>query len=112
MQGVSNWKEIKNEVNNVFYYIDFYSKENTCIWICYDGDILNNKGVYQSAVNLQKDLESSNIKTLFVLWDKKYGKGIDDVLINGNKNKLIKMEKLPIIKFDKKGNRITKINIF
>ena len=100
MQGTANWRAIKPEIEKILntYSVE-YPKEKAQIWLCYDSDFQESgkKEVLKSLKSIKRDLESLGLKILFVVWNKKYGKGIDDVINSGNIDKLKKIENLSVL---------------
>ena len=55
--------------------------------IAFDADLMRKPEVKKAAIKLQKKLSKYEIPVRFMVWDEKYGKGADDVIINGNADK-------------------------
>lgn len=90
MQGITSWKDkIKPEI--------LHLQESTCIkgiFICYDADMSSNVQVYYQCKEMVKEeLNIFHKKNIFmVTWDSSLGKGIDDLIDNGYKDKVKKIE--------------------
>lgn len=86
VQGVGNWAgKIAPEIQ----YISENLKEIKHVYCAYDSDMAFNFKVFNQCKNMIKEeLEPLNVSTMIVIWDYHYGKGIDDAIINGNKDKL------------------------
>lgn len=90
MQGITSWKDkIKPEI--------LYIQQHSCvkgIFICYDADMSSNIQVYYQCKEMVKEeLDIFHKKNIFmVVWDASLGKGIDDLIDNGNKDKVKKIE--------------------
>lgn len=90
MQGITSWKDkIKPEILHI--------QQDTCIkgiFICYDADMSSNVQVYYQCKEMVKEelniFHKNNI--FMVTWDASLGKGIDDLIDNGNKDKVKKIE--------------------
>ena len=84
VQGVNNYKGIWKDIKNIENKIGCESK---AILVFYDADQLRNSVVYKAGINLGKYIkENLNRDTLFAIWNPLYGKGIDDLILNGHKN--------------------------
>lgn len=86
VQGVGNWVgKIAPEIK----YISENYKEIKHIYCAYDSDMAFNFKVFnQCKTMIEKELEPLNVSTMMVVWDYHYGKGIDDVLDSGNRDKI------------------------
>ena len=60
--------------------------------IMLDSDMADNIAVGESVIQMiEKELKDFDFKnTYVVVWDSKYGKGADDVILNGNKGSFVK----------------------
>lgn len=89
VQGVGNWKGGENWTG-VDHEIDALDSFPTLgidtIYIFYDSDMLSNNGVFKHAMALGEYLENRypHMKVVYALWHEGYGKGIDDLYINGH----------------------------
>lgn len=90
IQGVTSWKDkIKPEI--------LHLKNDVCIkgiFICYDADMSSNIQVYfQCKEMVKKELDMFHKDNIFmVTWDMALGKGIDDLIDNGYKDMVKKIE--------------------
>lgn len=99
VQGVSTWKGIITEVKNIltsnqikFLYPDIPKNfDFKGIMIAFDADMNYKYQVYQQANKMSSYLQSNNYSTFYVIWNEIFGKGIDDLILSGNKKKLSKM---------------------
>ena len=80
VQGVGNFAGIENEIT---------MKDGT-FYVFYDGDMLSNVAVLKQTSNLCRYLKEvcPNLKVYVCMWDENLGKGIDDLIFNGNKEKI------------------------
>lgn len=78
--GVSNWAEVPDYVAEL---------KPRVVVIAYDADLLYNPAVARNLAALANTLKSLNWKVAIAQWSPKYGKGIDDVLANGERRKII-----------------------
>lgn len=94
VQGVSNWKNIPEEIEEI-------QKNNdnliTRIFITYDADISYKEQVNMNATNMSNSLQEKfpSIPILYCIWDPNDGKGIDDLIFN-NKLSTVKTVKKKI----------------
>lgn len=94
VQGVSNFKGIEEEIKTLIHDRGLTFNH---ILIAYDADVASKKEVLKESrklINhlkseLQTELEQTNL--LFVGWDLRYGKGIDDVIESGNRQFLSRL---------------------
>lgn len=82
VQGVNNFKGIELDIKEIEAQINSFIKD---VYIFYDADQLRNKAVFQAGIKLGNYIESNNKNPIFVLWNPKLGKGIDDLILNGCK---------------------------
>lgn len=90
MQGITSWKDkIKPEIIEVNKSVPIKG-----IFICYDADMAFNLQVYYQCKEMVKEeLDIFHRNNIFmVVWDVALGKGIDDLIDNGHKDKLKKIE--------------------
>lgn len=90
MQGITSWKDkIRPE-------IEFVQKEVRIkgAFICYDADMSSNIQVYSQCKEMVKvELDMFHRDNIFmVTWDSSLGKGIDDLIDNGYKDRVKKIE--------------------
>lgn len=91
VQGVNSWRGLADELTAILkqgYYI-------THFFIAYDADMAYNIGVFKQAISMTNRLKEAfpTIQIMMVSWDVEYGKGIDDMLIAGHKEKLARLPK-------------------
>lgn len=79
VQGVNNTKILDTEIPELLK-----RRPIRRFVIAFDADMIENPNVKKAAKKLQKQLEKFNIPTGFMVWDEKYGKGADDVILAGN----------------------------
>lgn len=79
VQGVNNTKALDVEIPELLKL-----RKIKKFIIAFDADMMHNKNVKNAAKKLQKQLEKFNINAGFMVWDEKYGKGADDVILAGN----------------------------
>lgn len=90
MQGITSWEDkIKPQLLEL--------KSTHCIkgiFICYDADMSSNLQVYyQCKKMVENELDLFHKENIFmVTWDASLGKGIDDLIDNGHKDKVKKIE--------------------
>lgn len=86
VQGVGNWiGKIAPEIK----FISQNYKEIKHIYCAYDADMAFNFKVFNQCKNMvEEELVPLNVAPMIVVWDYHYGKGIDDAIANGHKNKL------------------------
>lgn len=93
VQGVGNWKGVKNGVS--------YLKNNIKnILIAFDADMAHNEAVMKQALKMAKALKTSfsDLGIYFLVWDEDKGKGIDDLILEGNRKYLKKIEFLEFVR--------------
>lgn len=82
VQGVNNIEPLKEEIPALL------AKHGIRRFIiAYDADMKHNPNVKKAAKKLQKLLESFEVPTGFMVWDEQYGKGADDVIEAGHRDK-------------------------
>lgn len=79
VQGVNNTKQIDIEIPKLLK-----KRKIKRFIIAFDADMVHNKSVKKAALQLQKQLEKFDIPAGFMVWDEKFGKGADDVILSGN----------------------------
>lgn len=79
VQGVNNTACLDEEIPSLLEKMEIRR-----FVIAFDADMIHNKYVFKAAKKLQQQLEKFNIPAGFMVWDEKYGKGCDDVILNGN----------------------------
>lgn len=89
IQGVSSWYGIEKVINGIK---DNVKPPVQHILIAYDADMSHNMGVAKQAVKMATFLgKETGLDIQVALWDVKYGKGIDDMMILGHADKLVRM---------------------
>ena len=101
VQGVGNWKggELWSGVDHEIDQLDSFSTLGIdTIYIFYDADMMSNTGVFGHAMKLGEYLEKRypHMKVVYALWHDGYGKGIDDLYINGHANDIRYMSRKPL----------------
>lgn len=83
VQGVGNWRNIKEEIGYLKAHIHH-------IFICYDADMAHNTAVMRQAIKMAGEIKKyyPDLNIFFVLWDEDLGKGIDDMILAGHIKKL------------------------
>lgn len=89
VQGVNN----TNGIEKTLLHLEQEKHVDTVI-IGFDADLLSNINVFKAEIKLRKLIESiqrydtdEKFKVLYLAWKEEYGKGIDDVILAGNKSK-------------------------
>lgn len=74
-------------------------KQMKNVMIMLDADMADNIAVGESVIKmLEEELNGLNFKNIFVVvWDNKYGKGADDVIINKNQGSFVKVKGIDFI---------------
>ena len=80
LQGVSSWKGIESEIRQVMERRPIKN-----ILIMFDADMTTNKAVFDQTVGLSQMLQRAfpKAQTVYALWPKDSGKGIDDLVLAG-----------------------------
>lgn len=116
IQGVGNWQCILKEIRYILKkseylevlkrYEKFLKQKNKKdkripFYICFDSDMIQNFRVFNHAKNMSDCLlkEFKNINPLYISWDGRLGKGIDDLIIN-NSNNMRYIKKFEKTQFD------------
>ena len=89
VQGIGNWRNIDKIIDKV--NTDCYKGNLRKIYIAFDADMDGNLNVANQAIKMAKTL-SKKAKVYFILWDKQYGKGIDDLLEANGEDRIKKLE--------------------
>lgn len=86
VQGVNNFGGIENDLIAIEEKL---GKKIPVACVFYDGDLIRNGNVFKAGVRLYNYLKDKkpDTKVRFMLWDPDLGKGIDDCLLAGNKDK-------------------------
>ena len=82
--------KIKAEIENINSM-----KQMKNVMIMLDADMADNIAVGESVIKmLEEELKDFSFKNIFVVvWDSKYGKGADDVILNKNQGAFVKVKK-------------------
>lgn len=87
-QGVCSITGIESQVNEMKEAREFRN-----IMVAFDGDSFSNDAVFGQLMKLCHTLEeSTKLPVYLAIWEKKFGKGIDDVILNHNENKLMSVD--------------------
>ena len=86
VQGVGNW------IGRIAPELEFISKnvkEMKHIYLAYDSDMAFNFKVYNNCRKMvEEEIVPLGLSSMIVVWDYHFGKGIDDSVKNGHKDKL------------------------
>lgn len=86
VQGVNNFSGIEKDIKEVEAKLNMFIKK---VYVFYDADQLRNGAVYQAGIKLGKYvIEKAKKNVSYAIWDQNFGKGIDDLILNGNKLKV------------------------
>lgn len=92
VQGVGNWRNIIEEIKIIKRRYKQVSLNN--VFVAFDADMAFNIAVYQQASKMtDKIKEEMKLNLFYCMWAVEYGKGIDDMIINGYQDRLDKMDK-------------------
>lgn len=91
VQGVNSWRGIIEEIQLILeqgYLV-------THFYIAYDADMAYNIEVFKQAIMMTNKLKETfpQIQIMFVSWDVALGKGIDDMINDGHRQKLARLPK-------------------
>lgn len=101
IQGVSSWRGIEELIKEVEEEKEFSFNH---IVIAYDADLAYNDAVAKQTINLGEALtEATDADIHVAVWDDASGKGIDDLILNGN---LSKLSRLTFKAFQNKVNQM------
>jgi len=100
VQGIGTWRNILDSIKEIEcsekikekYGKDFLVKN---VFMAFDSDICHNVAVFNQLKKLTDTLleEKPRLNIYYTYWDINYGKGIDDLINNGHKDKIKKYEK-------------------
>lgn len=86
VQGVGNWE---GRIAPELEFISKNFKEMKYAYIAYDADMAFNFKVYNSCKRMAlEEILPLNVSVMIVVWDYHFGKGIDNAIVNGYKDKL------------------------
>lgn len=74
LAGVGNWRDAVEVVQR--------TATNNCAYIAFDADMHGNMQVHDSMKGLSEALKKVKIRTFVSVWEKEYGKGFDDLIMN------------------------------
>lgn len=80
VQGVSTWKGVLAELQT----LSTMGHQIDCIMIAFDADMNCNYAVFSQARRMTEYLQKNGYFVYYLTWDERLGKGIDDLIINGN----------------------------
>lgn len=89
VQGVSQWRSV---LEPEIKYVDENIRKVKSIFVCYDADMGTNLRVYAEFKSMTETVltkYSANVK--MAVWDERFGKGLDDVILAGNTDKIKKI---------------------
>ena len=106
VQGVTSWFDIGSEILTVIDNKEGQSVNS--VFIAFDADMSHNASVLIQALNMARSINNDfpELTIYFVVWDEIYGKGIDDVIVSGNDDKLQRIE---FIEFEAEITRLVKL---
>lgn len=87
--GVGQWR---GSLGSEITYINDNIKKINNIFIAFDADMGTNLNVYRELNNMNEEVLSkvdANIKV--VVWSERFGKGLDDVILSNNEDKISKV---------------------
>lgn len=89
LPGVKQWKyDLEPEIN---YINDNIRKINNIV-VCFDADMGTNLDVYTQLKNMTNTVLSKyNDDVKMAVWDQRFGKGLDDIIISKNEDKMKKV---------------------
>lgn len=83
VQGINNFSGIEREIEGMQQKGNFTAKT---ISVFYDADFVNNPQVTAAAIKLGEYLLAKlDVSVNYIIWDYNLGKGIDDLIISGNR---------------------------
>lgn len=88
-QGLSSWYYMFVEYARIKYFLLPHNYKVTKSFIALDCDTKVKRGLFKTGEDIHRILKSEGIKTYYIDWDSKYGKGLDDVINNGHSDKLL-----------------------
>lgn len=83
VQGVNNIKPLEIEIPNLLK-----RRKISRFILAFDADMKRNPAVKRALLKLSNNLSQYGIPIVYMVWDEKYGKGIDDVIQAGHADKL------------------------
>ena len=89
LPGVNSWR---NSLDSEITYVNDNIKEIRNIFVAFDGDVGTNLNVYRELTGMyDKVLSKHKADVKVVVWSQKYGKGLDDVILSNNEDKIKKV---------------------
>lgn len=87
--GVTQWRSV---VTSEMEYIDANIRKVNNIYLSYDADMGTNLNVYREFKLMAEELLEKSTATLkVVVWSETFGKGLDDVILSNNADKIKKI---------------------
>lgn len=101
VQGVSSWRGILDELQSIKfstiakerYYRKDKPYEVQVVLVAFDADMNYKYQVFQQLRNMTNQLENNNYNVYYLNWNEELGKGIDDVILNGNIEEIKRYDK-------------------
>lgn len=101
VQGVSSWRGILDELQSIKFSTivkERYQKKDKpyevqVILVAFDSDMNYKYQVFQQLRNMTGQLESKNYNVYYLNWNEDFGKGIDDVILNGKMTEIKRYDK-------------------
>lgn len=98
VQGVSTWRGIPQVLKDIPQSEEVKKRTNKryhvgSVVICFDADMNYKPQIFKQAKNMGDSIEALDIPVYYMNWHLDYGKGIDDVLLAGHKDKIQKYDK-------------------
>lgn len=89
VQGVTSWKSVAEALKSISQ-----SYPLKYVYIAFDADMAYNFAVSLQSRKMSDDIKKNlDIQVVYVQWDTRYGKGIDDMLMDGHELHLLKSNK-------------------
>lgn len=92
VQGVTTWRGILEAVESLsgaeLIESKFPNYQAKVILVAFDADLSENIAVFEQLRKMTDQLASKNMPILYLYWDQQYGKGIDDVILSGNRHQI------------------------
>lgn len=100
VQGVGSWKGVLKELQSIPFspiVKERYKKGKPfrvyCILVAFDSDMNYKYQVFQQLRKMTDQLEEHGYPVYYLNWDESFGKGIDDVLLSGNRHVIKRYDK-------------------
>lgn len=88
-QGLTPWYNMFVEYARIKELLSKKDRKITKSFIAFDCDTKFKKGLTDKSKGVHRVLKSEGIETFYITWKHEYGKGIDDVINSGHKDKLV-----------------------